>query len=429
MRTSRVAGLLVLMLLVSCYSEQQPNSDVVGEQFEQGQINIGLMNVIASRQKPALLAERHINQAGGVLGTGINVIALAAPTTEIAVDKALQLMDNYGIQALSVSTSSRTLAIAQESIPRQRLLLSESATSPAITSLADDDSVFRFAPSDIYQGAVLAGIAEELAAETATIVFTEGDSYGAGLAAEFSDAFTAAGGQVLDTVQIPLETSSGFSGYLERIYAGSPHVIVNVMIRASYGANLINESGPYQYQGHYLFGDSMVTAAFFNNVADLNLIGQATAVTPGRGLAGREAYDFFQQAYQRTFNEPPDNFFSNAYDTIIALALAYEKAGVDHQSAEPTGPMLGAALREIMNPPGSPVGPHQLAEALSMVRAGEAVDYQGAYSEMDLDANGDLIGKLVYDVYRFSITGQGFQWDRQEVIDTEAMVPAEGSLR
>lgn len=422
MPISRAAWLLCLCAMAGCYSEQRPSSDVVGEQFEDGQINIGLMNVIASRQKPALLAERHINQAGGVLGTQINVIALSAPTMDIAVDKAIQMMDNYGIQAISVSTSSRTLLIAEESIPRQRLLLSESATSPAITALADDDLVFRFAPSDIYQGAVLAGIADELAAGTATIVFTEGDSYGAGLAAEFSQAFAATGGQILDTVQIPLEVSSGFSDYLARIYAGSPDVIVNVMIRASYGANLINESGVYQYQGHYLFGDSMVTAAFFNNIADLKLLGQATAVTPGRGLAGREEFDFFQQEYQRTFNETPDNFFSNAYDTIIALALAYEKAGRDHQNLAPTGPLLGDALRAVMNPPGTPVGPHQLEQALSLLKAGEDIHYQAAYSDVDLDANGDISGKLVYDVYRFSITGQSFLLDRQEVIDTNTMV-------
>ena len=86
--------------------------------------------------------------------------------------------------------------------------------------------------------------------------------------------------------------------------------------------------------------------------------------------------------------------------TPMALILAAEAAGsVD-------GAAVRDQLRAIAGPPGQAVQatPSGVAEALSLLRAGEEIDYEGAASTLDWDANGDLRRGHI-GVWRFTADG------------------------
>ena len=46
-----------------------------------------------------------------------------------------------------------------------------------------------------------------------------------------------------------------------------------------------------------------------------------------------------------------------------------------------------------------------MAKAIKLIRAGKDVDYEGAFSPVDFDKNGD-IGSAVFEIWRYSGTGK-----------------------
>jgi ABC-type branched-subunit amino acid transport system substrate-binding protein len=77
----------------------------------------------------------------------------------------------------------------QEFIPNEVVGCSPSSTALSVTDLDDDDYIFRTAPSDILQGAVMAQVtAERLGGEVASTLYVNND-YGQQLSNRFSNVF------------------------------------------------------------------------------------------------------------------------------------------------------------------------------------------------------------------------------------------------
>jgi len=178
----------------------------------------------------AALAALHVNQNGGVLNKNYNLIFNSASSAEESVEKALTLLDDYEVQALITTTSSRTLAILEETRPRSVLQISETATSPELTTANDSDLLFRTAPSDVHQGKVMAKLAAENNAQTAVFVYCQGDSYGAGLFSEFMKEFILLGGENVDYVEVPENLTVGFDQLMPQVYDSQPDVVVLALL-------------------------------------------------------------------------------------------------------------------------------------------------------------------------------------------------------
>ena len=153
----------------------------------------------------ATLAMNEINAAGGVLGQDIvfkQGDSQTSPT--VAVDAARQLVESDKVSAIVGSLSSGvTLAVASAvTIPDKVVLVSPASTGPALTTLEDNDFVFRTTLSDAAQGPVLAELAQQLGYKTVATLYVN-NAYGQGLSEEFTKAFEAAGGKV--TAQVPHE--------------------------------------------------------------------------------------------------------------------------------------------------------------------------------------------------------------------------------
>jgi cell division septation protein DedD len=102
------------------------------------------------------------------------------------------------------------------------------------------------------------------------------------------------------------------------------------------------------------------------------------------------------------------------------VALAIEKA------EEATGTAIKDAIREVANPPGKEVT--TVSEALTLIREGQEINYQGASGEITFDENGDVSGAYCrwYIAENGSIVlAEPIYLDGPEVIPTpEATTPA-----
>lgn len=415
----RLVLLALLTVLTACRLTDSSDADrplpydPISDQFIPGAVNIGSSVSNASRRNAMLLGVKHVNDAGGVLGRTYNMVALFSPETSEGV-RHVSAMIAAGIPVVSSSGSQRTVAVAPLTITSNTLLISESATSPVITSLADNDLVFRMAPSDIHQGRVLAELARADGRQRAMAVYNQGDPFGVALAQVFRERFEAAGGSYLGSVEIPGSVKSGFDSYLKQLFDPQPDVILNTMRVAAEAATFVNESEPYGYTGGYLFSDTIAGSSSFTlNIANALPLDGALGTSGGVGLSSDLAYQYFSTAYRQQFGLDSGPFDANAYDYALVTALAIEHAGRLLDGNLPNGVQIRDSLRSVMNAPGLKVGPTQLATALQYVRDGVDIDYDGAYGDTDWDANGDVIGEVVYNIFSLDAASRSWRLKRQ----------------
>ena len=333
------------------------------------------------------LAAEHVNAAGGVLdGRMIEILTEDGQTSDVvSVDAARKLVNVDGVSALVGPLSSGiTLAIANAvTVPNQVPQISPSATAPSLTLLEDDDFLFRTAPSDAFQGVVLADLAWELGYRNAAVLFVN-NAYGQGLADQFEESFTALGGQVT-----PVAHESGQPSYASELTAASandPDVLVAISYPVSAGV-YIREAIDSGASDTFLFVDGSRSEDLIAAVGGEDLEG-AYGTAPG--AVDNEGTQRFDAEFAEFSEGAGGIFLRESYDAAILFALAIEAAGSDDPVA------IRDALRSVAGGPGAEIGPGaaEIARALELLRNGEEINYQGASGPVDLDANGDVSGAM-----------------------------------
>ena len=148
----------------------------------------------------AELAFKEASDSGQLLG-GQKIKVVRADSTCIdaaaATAAAERLITSDKVAGImGADCSGVTTAIANNvAIPNGVTMVSPSATSPALSTIADNGYFFRTAPSDARQGQVLAQITMERGIKTVAVTFTNND-YGKGLSDSFVNAYKGLGGKV-----------------------------------------------------------------------------------------------------------------------------------------------------------------------------------------------------------------------------------------
>jgi branched-chain amino acid transport system substrate-binding protein len=141
------------------------------------------------------LALKQINEAGGVLGSQIQVVEADDQTSaQPAIDAAKRLVNVEKVAAIVGALGSGvTIPVATTvTVPSKIPQISPASTAPTITTLDDDDFLFRTVPSDAFQGVALAQITREEQLDRLAVIYINND-YGQGLADSFKAAFEKRG--------------------------------------------------------------------------------------------------------------------------------------------------------------------------------------------------------------------------------------------
>lgn len=128
--------------------------------------------------------------------------------------------------------------------------------------------------------------------------------------------------------------------------------------------------------------------------------------------------DFFADLYEEEYDSEPGAFNSHAYDAMAVSILASVAAG------ETSGPEIRDRMRTVANPNGESFGPEDLPEAVEAVAAGDAINYEGASSGVDFDANGDMQA-VSYDIVNF----EGGEIIVEDTIDFEGEADGDGGVQ
>jgi branched-chain amino acid transport system substrate-binding protein len=331
----------------------------------------------------AELALNEVNESGLFLDGQVLTPVRADSTcidSAAANAAAERLITSENIAAImGADCSGVTISIANSvAVPNGVVMVSPSATSPALTDIEDNDYFFRTAPSDARQGEVLAEILTSQDITNVAVTYTNND-YGIGLSQAFVAAFEAAGGTV--TIQAPHEDGRGdYSAEVGALAAAGGDLLVVLGYADQGGVGIIRDAVDTGAFDRFALGDGMFAQSLIDAIGD-GLEGTVGSVPWAEG----DGADAFVAAAEAAGIDPDGSFRRESYDAAALIALAMQAAGSTDRTA------LRDAMLSVANGPGEPILPGELAKGLQILKDGGEIDYVGA-TNVELIGPGEAAG-------------------------------------
>jgi branched-chain amino acid transport system substrate-binding protein len=332
----------------------------------------------------AELALDEINAAGTLLGGGKTLVSLRADSTCVdssaAQAAAEALVSTSNVAAImGADCSGVTTAIANNvTVPNGVVMISPSATSPALSTIEDNDLFFRTSPSDARQGQVLSDVLMDMGVMSIAVTYTNND-YGKGLADAFQSSYEAAGGTV--TISAAHEDGKGdYSAEVGALAAAGGEMLAVFGYADQGGAGIIQGSLDTGAFDTFVMGDGMKSQALIDNIGpDLN---GSIGTQPGSAGDGAKKLAEMLTGIAGT---PDGSFTAESYDAAALIGLAIQAGGSADRAS------IAAQVLNVANAPGEKIYPGELAKALDILANGGEIDYQGA-SDVELIGPGEAAG-------------------------------------
>ncbi|MEH2212778.1 ABC transporter substrate-binding protein [Nostoc sp.] len=339
-----------------------------------------------------------VNACGGVNGESVTLVQVddqtdpkagAAGMTKLAtLDKVAGVVGSF---ASSVSSAAVSIAT-----PNKVMLVSPGSTSPVFTDKAQKGDYKGFwartAPPDTYQALALAQLARKKGFKRVSTVVINND-YGVGFEKAFVQTFEKLGGTIVNKDK-PVRydpKAQTFDTEAAAAFAGKPDAVLAVLY-AETGSLFLKAA--YQ-QGvakgvQILLTDGVKSPTFPEQVGKGGdgkyILTGAIGTVPG---SDGKALEAFNKLWKDKKGGAPGEYAPQAWDAAALLTLAAQAA------KENTGVGIASKIREVADGPGTEVS--DVCEGLKLLKDGKKINYQGASGNVDVDANGDVVG--VYDVW------------------------------
>ena len=329
------------------------------------------------------LAFKEISDSGALLG-GVKIKSVRADSTCVdasaATTAAERLVTSDKVVAIfGADCSGVTMAVANSvAIPNGVVMISPSATSPALSTIKDKGFFFRTAPSDARQGEVLASIVKNRGIKKIAVTFVKND-YGKGLADSFIAAFKKLGGKV--TISAAHEDGKAdYSAEVAALAASGAKKLAVFGYLDQGGKGIIQAALDTGAFNHFVLGDGMIGQKLIKNIGkDLN---GSFGTAPGGASDGFKKFLKMAKANKIGGEGPYDG---SSYDAGALIALAMQAAGSTKRAA------IKSKLMMVANAPGEKIYPGQLVKALKILKNGGDIDYVGA-TNIEFNKIGEVFG-------------------------------------
>ncbi len=331
----------------------------------------------------AEMALAEVSESGALLdGTTLTPVRADATCIDAgaATAAAERLVTSDGIVALVGPDCSgvTTAVLANVAVPNGIVLVSPSATSPALSDAPDEGLFFRTAPSDARQGVVMAEVLQERGIESVAITYTNND-YGKGLADAIQGAFEELGGEVT-LVAAHDDGKADYSSEVASLASAGGDALVVAGYVDQGGKGIVQASldtGAFEV---FAFGDGMIGPALVDGVGDA--LDGSFGTVPGSDGPGTEALVALAEEAGVSTDGP---YVGESYDAAALIALAMQAAGSTDSSE------FAGSIETVANAPGEKIYPGELAKALQILADGGEVDYEGA-TAVELIDGGETAG-------------------------------------
>ena len=382
-----IAGLVVIGVFL--YNQDVSKTEKSADNEVKIGIILGFTGPIESlapvMAKSAELAIDEVNKSGAFMDGSSKLIGVRADSTCVdaaaAQAAAERLITSDKVSAIMGADCSgvTTAVLKNVAIPNGILMISPSATSPALSTEPDNDLFFRTAPSDARQGEVIADLLMEKGFKTAALTHTNND-YGKGLAASIKSNYESKGG----TITITASHEDGKGDYSSEV-AALAQASGDILIVAGYldqgGKGIIQASLDSDAFNKFFLPDGMIGDALPKAIGP-GLNGSIGSV-PGTDSPGASKYSDLAKA--AGFESGP--YGPESYDAAALIMLAMEAAKSTDSNVFKNNVM------DIANAPGEKIYPGELSKALKLIKEGKDIDYVGA-TALELVGSGESSGSF-----------------------------------
>lgn len=332
------------------------------------------------------LAIQEVSDSGAFLG-GKKVVSVRGDSTCIdaaaATAAAERLITSEGVVGIVGATCSgaTTAVLNNVARPNGMVMISPSATSPALSTIEDDGVFFRTAPSDARQGQIIANILKDKGIESAALTYTNND-YGKGLADAIQASYESMGGTIT-AVAAHEDGKADYSAEVGSLAAAGGEVLIVAGYLDQGGRGMIQASLDSGAFDRFILPDGMVGDSLTNHFGDA--IDGSIGTNPGTDSPGAEM--LVELGEKNGFDKGGDPYVPECYDASAILLLAM-------QSADSTDPSVYKEhVMKVANAPGEKIFPGELAKALKILADGGDVDYVGG-GDVELIEPGEAAGNF-----------------------------------
>ncbi len=280
-----------------------------------------------------------LNAAGGINGKTITTVVYDEEGDNTkAVTGYNSLLDSGCVAIIGSVTTGPTIAAVDASQAEQTPMITASATAIAVTYNEETDTVyqnmFRSCFIDSFQGQVMATFAqEELGAETAAVLYDNGDTYSTGVYEAFESECEELG---IDLVAVESYASGAtdYSSQLTNIAAQDPDVLF-LPVYYNDVALIATQAADAGITANMLGVDGWDTV--LEVVTDASLLDDSYYCSGYSVEDTSEAVQTFLASYEDVYGEVPNMFAAQGYDAAAILCDAItvvEEAGETEYGSE-----------------------------------------------------------------------------------------------
>jgi branched-chain amino acid transport system substrate-binding protein len=229
-----------------------------------------------------------------------------------------QLYDDGAIAVMGGVTSAEALAMIPAADQQGAILLSPSASLPQLTGISSN--FYRIFPSDFAEGTVMAKYAYDTLRLKTAVILAKQETYAKGIQEVFADELKRKGGQILEQVDFPANTSD-FAALADRAATLKPDCVY-VAAYAEDISHLVQELRGHGYTGTILTTSSFAAA---NNIAATGAAAEGVLFTQSAfDVEGNlpEHVKAFVAAYRAKYKTDPDLYAAHGYDAMKVLVEA-----------------------------------------------------------------------------------------------------------
>ena len=301
-----------------------------------------------------------------------NITELAGDTSVLGVIGPFN--SNVALAELPISNKANLVQISPSNTnPGLTIVGSNPDINTASLKPSGNTTYFRVCTTDIGQGKADAQEAAQTLGAKKAYVIDDQETYGKGLADQFSKFFQQDGGSVAKRVSLPGDTKD-FSTQLTEAKGLGVDVIFFGGTSSNGGGIVKKQMATAGLTGvKFVGGDGIVDGEFFTEAGTAGAEGAYGSVAAPDPTKLSSAAKFVSD-YKAAFGSDPGAYSANAYDAMNILLQAIKKAITDNGG---TLPSTGTAFRE--------------AVRKNMLQT----SYDGAIGHTSFDANGDTSNVLL----------------------------------
>ena len=331
------------------------------------------------------MAIKEVSDSGLFLG-GREVVSVRGDSTCIdaaaATAAAERLVTSEGVHGINGATCSGATTAVLNNVVRANgiVMISPSATSPALTSIEDGGYFFRTAPSDARQGQIIANILDRRGIGSAALTYTNND-YGKGLADSIQAAYEEKGGEIT-AVAAHEDGKADYSAEVGTLASAGGEVLIVAGYLDQGGRGMIQAALDTGAFGKFVLPDGMVGEALTDHFG--SALDGSIGTNPGTDSPGAEMMAEMTEGMDFKGDDP---FVPEAYDASALILLAMQAA----QSTDSA--VYKDHVFDVANAPGEKIFPGELAKGLKILSEGGEIDLVGG-TAVELIEPGETAGSF-----------------------------------